>query len=150
MLSQNFSLAELTRSQTAARHGIDNTPQSPTIIANLTRVCERILEPVRAYYGVPFSPSSGYRCMELNRAIGGSPTSQHMEGEAADFEVPGVSNFDLATWISESLSFDQLILEFYRRGDPDSGWVHCSITGNANRGQILTIGKGYSHFGLRP
>ena len=109
-LSDHFCLGELTFSETAARKHIDNLP--PTDIAeNLRRLCEVVLEPVRRHYGRPFRPNSGYRCPELNTAVGGSATSQHCKGEAVDIEVPGVSNYDLAKWIEQNLEFDQLILE---------------------------------------
>jgi len=150
-LSDHFTLEELCRSQVAARHGIDNMlrePRDAAIIENLTRVCEQILEPVRSHYGVPFSPSSGYRCLALNRQLKSSDSSQHIKGEAADFEVPGVSNPDLATWIYENLTYDQLILEFYTPGDPASGWVHCSVTGETNRRDELTINSRGAMTGL--
>ena len=111
-LSDHFSLMELTKSQTAERLGIDNTPDD-VAIGNLASMCDSILEPIRAHYGVPFSPSSAYRSEELNKAIGGSvnPTSAHVRGLAVDIELPGVSNPDLARWVQNNLVFDQLILE---------------------------------------
>ena len=125
-LSPHFTLGELIRSETAERKGIDNTPP-PEIIPKLQRLCEEILEPVRENYGVPFRPNSGYRSEALNREIGGSPRSQHCLGEAVDIEIAGVSNYDLAKWIRDNLAFDQLILECYHRGVPNSGWVHVSL-----------------------
>lgn len=140
-LSAHFSIAEAMKSQTALRLGIDNAPPDDLIPA-LRNVAERILEPVRRRYGVPIVPSSWYRSPELNEAIGGKETSQHCKGEAVDFEVPGVSNLELARWIEESLWFDQLILEFYD-GTPHSGWVHCSYV-EPRRGIALTFdGKTY-------
>lgn len=139
-LSANFTLEELCKSQVALRKDIDNTTVDPAIIANLTRLCENVLQPVRDHYGVPFTPSSGYRCLALNRALSSKDTSQHIKGEAADFEVPGISNFDLATWVSENCEFDQVILEHYTQGVPSSGWVHCSVTDGQNRHARLTIG----------
>ena len=127
MLSKHFSLAELTKSSTATRRGIDNDPDS-TARENLIVLCSEILEPVREHYGVPFVPNSGFRCLELNRAIGSSDSSQHVTGNAVDFEVPGVDNKEVALWVKENCDFDQLILEFYKEGVPDSGWVHCSYT----------------------
>ena len=150
-LSANFTLEELCKSQIAERKGIDNMPREPadaTIIENLTRVCDRILQPVRDHFGVPFTPSSGYRSLALNRAIGSKDTSQHIKGEAVDFEVPGIANADLAMWISDNLEFDQLILEFYTPGKPESGWVHCSITGGTNRRMALTINRDGTQQGL--
>jgi zinc D-Ala-D-Ala carboxypeptidase len=125
MLSKHFSLAELTKSSTATRRGIDNDPDS-TARENLIVLCSEVLEPVREHYGVPFVPNSGFRCLELNRAIGSSDSSQHVTGNAVDFEVPGVDNKEVALWVKENCDFDQLILEFYKEGEPTSGWVHCS------------------------
>ncbi|MBA1148752.1 peptidase M15A [Ectothiorhodospiraceae bacterium WFHF3C12] len=143
-LSRNFSLEELCKSQTAERRGIDNSldpARDAQIVANLRRVCEEILQPTRDHFDVPIVPSSGYRCLELNRAIGSKDTSQHVNGEAVDFEVPGIANADLAAWIESNLDYDQLILEFYMPGQPNSGWVHCSITGGENRHVALTINR---------
>jgi zinc D-Ala-D-Ala carboxypeptidase len=141
-LSKHFSLRELTKSQTAERLGINNTPDA-FAEAYLEMLCEEILEPVRAHYGIPFSPSSGYRSVELCEAIGSSAKSQHAKGQAADFEVPGIDNYDLATWIKDNLDFDQLILECYTSGQPKSGWVHCSIATSmdAQRNEVLTYNK---------
>ncbi len=125
MLSTHFSLSELTKSETATRKGIDNTPNG-TEIENLIILCNEILEPVREHYGVPFVPNSGYRGLDLNRAIGSSDKSQHVTGNAVDFEVPGFDNKEVALWVMENCDFDQLILEFYKEGEPTSGWVHCS------------------------
>jgi len=135
-LSKHFTLEELTRSDTAARLGIDNTPHAPEI-AKLTKLCDLVLEPIRYRYNVPIYPSSGFRCLELNRKIGSSDKSQHIKGEAVDFEVKGVPNMDVALWIKDNVEFDQLILEFYKEGDPNSGWVHCSHAGRDNRGISL-------------
>ena len=107
-LSEHFTLRELVKSQTAARMGIDNTPDS-FAVAYMERLCRDILEPVREHYGVPFSPSSGYRSPELCEAIGSSRKSQHAKGQAADFEVPGIDNLELAEWVQDNLDFDQLI-----------------------------------------
>ena len=125
MLSTHFSLSELTKSETATRKGIKNTPND-TETENLIILCNEILEPVREHYGVPFVPNSGYRGLDLNREIGSSDNSQHVTGNAVDFEVPGIDNKDVALWVMENCDFDQLILEFYKEGEPTSGWVHCS------------------------
>lgn len=144
-LSKHFSLSELTRSQVAARRGIDNKPDD-LALSNLVALARSILEPVRVHFGVPFSPSSGYRCPKLNRAVGSKSTSQHVLGEAADFEIPTVANRDLADWIKENLVFDQLILEFHNPDVADSGWVHCSYR-VGNRSQCLIYdGKSYRRF----
>ncbi len=142
-LSEHFTLRELVKSQTAARMGIDNTPDS-FALAYLDRLCRDILEPVREHYGVAFSPSSGYRSPELCEAIGSSRKSQHAKGQAADFEVPGIDNLVLAEWVKENLKFDQLILECYMPGNPNSGWVHCSIA-DTLRGETLTYTKGVGY-----
>lgn len=146
-LSRNFSLAEMTKSQTADRMGIINEP-SDEHIESLKKVAENILQPVRDFFDIPFAPSSGYRSAELCMAIGSSEKSQHARGQAADFEVPTISNYDLACWIRDNLDFDQLILECYKSGDPNSGWVHCSYASpEVNRKEVLTYqkGSGYSH-----
>ena len=139
-LSNNFSLKELTASQTAARKGIDNTP-SPTPQANLKSLCASILQPVRDHFERVVSVSSGYRSQELCVAIGSKTTSQHAKGEAADFEIFGVSNKELADYIHEHLDYDQLILEYWKESDPNSGWVHCSYSQNHNRKQYLKAFK---------
>ena len=125
MLSAHFSLSELTKSETATRKGIDNTPNG-TEVESLILLCDNILEPVREHYGIPFVPNSGYRGLDLNREIGSSDKSQHVTGNAVDFEVPGFDNKEVALWVMENCDFDQLILEFYKEGEPTSGWVHCS------------------------
>ena len=139
-LSDNFSLNELTKSQTAERKGIDNTP-GPNHQENLKSLCEMILQPVRDHFGQVVSVSSGYRSQELCVAIGSSTQSQHAKGEAADFEIFGVSNKELADWINENLDYDQLILEYWKESDPNSGWVHCSYTDGSNRKQYLRAYK---------
>ena len=126
-ISDHFTLSELTKSSTAERLGIANEPGSMEV-ENLIMVCDQILEPVRNHYGIPFAPNSGFRGLELNRAIGSSGNSQHVKGEAVDFEVPGIANKEVAIWVMENCEFDQLILEFYKEDIPDSGWVHCSYT----------------------
>ena len=139
-LSDNFSLNELTKSQTAERKGIDNTP-GPNHQENLKSLCEMILQPVRDHFGQVVSVSSGYRSPELCVAIESSTQSQHAKGEAADFEIFGVSNKELADWINENLDYDQLILEYWKESDPNSGWVHCSYTNGSNRKQYLRAYK---------
>ena len=139
-LSENFSLVELTKSQTAERKGIDNTP-SPTHRHNLKSLCTSILQPVRDHFSRVVSVSSGYRSQELCLAIGSKTTSQHAKGQAADFEIFGLSNKELADWINENLNYDQLILEYWKESDPNSGWVHCSYSQNHNRKQYLKAFK---------
>ena len=140
-LTKNFSLIELTKSQTAERKGIDNTP-STEHQENLRSLCEMILQPIRDHFEQVVSISSGYRSPELCVAIGSSTKSQHARGEAADFEIFGVSNKELADYIDQNLDYDQLILEYWKGEDePNSGWVHCSFTLNGNRKQYLRAYK---------
>jgi len=134
MLSDHFSLAEFTKSQTAIRKGIKNDPNDAAI-ENIRLLCENILEPVREHYDIPFTLNSGFRCLALNEAVGSSSRSQHVTGQAADFEIPTIANKDLAHWIMDNLDYDQVLLEFYKEGDPSSGWVHCSYNNGENRKQ---------------
>ncbi|MBT4109101.1 MAG: hypothetical protein HOE34_03105 [Pelagibacterales bacterium] len=145
-LSGHFSLSELTKSQTAVRKGIDNKPTLDHI-ENLTELCTHILEPTRRNFGKPMVITSGYRSEELCEAIGSSKNSQHAKGEAADFEMFGVDNKELAKYIKNNLIYDQLILEFYNPDDPSSGWVHCSYNKEENRKQsLLYNGKDYTEW----
>ena len=139
-LTENFSLNELTKSQTAERKRIDNTP-SAVHQENLKSLCEMILQPIRDHFGQVVSVSSGYRSPELCVAIGSSTKSQHASGCAADFEIFGVSNKELADWIDQNLDYDQLILEYWKESDPNSGWVHCSFNTQGNRKQYLRAYK---------
>ena len=139
-LSQNFSLEELTKSQTATRKGIDNTP-SPTHQANLQSLCTHVLQPIRDHFSRVVTISSGYRSPELCTAIGSKITSQHAKGEAADFEIFGVSNKELADYIHYNVNYDQLSLEYWNESDPNSGWVHCSYSEGNNRRQYLKAYK---------
>ena len=139
-LTANFSLNELTKSQTAERKGIDNTP-SPEHQENLKLLCESVLQPVRDHFGKVVTISSGYRSPELCTAIRSKITSQHAKGQAADFEIFGVSNKELADYINENLEYDQLILEYWKESDPNSGWVHCSYSAGNKRKQYLRAYK---------
>ena len=140
-LTENFSLNELTKSQTAERKGIDNTP-STEHQENLKSLCEMILQPIRDHFGQVVSVSSGYRSPELCVAIGSSTQSQHAKGQACDFEIFGISNKELADYIDQNLDYDQLILEYWKGEDePNSGWVHCSYTNGNNRKQYLRAYK---------
>ena len=139
-LTENFSINELTKSQTAERKGIDNTPGTEHQ-ENLKKLCENVLQPVRDHFEQVVSVSSGYRSPELCTAIGSKITSQHAKGEAADFEIFGVSNKELADYINENLDYDQLILEYWKESDPNSGWVHCSYSEGNNRNQYLKAYK---------
>ena len=137
--SENFTLAEFTKSQTATRKGLDNSPNEEHL-ANAKELFENVVQKVRDNFGITVI-NSGYRGPELNEAVGGSSKSQHCKGQAVDIEVPGTSNYEVAKWIEENLEFDQLILEFYTPGIPDSGWVHVSYRPDANRASVLTAMK---------
>ena len=138
-LSENFTLSEFTKSQTAERKGIDNTPGEEHLEA-AKHLFSNVVQKVRDNFGVTVI-NSGYRGPELNEAIGGSERSQHCKGEAVDIECPGTDNYDVAAWIQDNLDFDQLILEFYKPGIPDSGWVHVSYKSEGNRKSVLTAMK---------
>lgn len=131
-LSKNFTLSELTKSSTATRLAIDNTPTTADI-DNLTDLTQNVLQHVRDRFG-KVVVTSGFRCFQLNHAIGGSNFSQHIIGAAADFTVPGRTLIDVATWIRDHLTFDQLILEF-------DSWLHVSYDRNHNRNDVLTATK---------
>ena len=137
-LSKNFSLAELVKSQTAERMGLNNSPNEDQT-ENLRLLCERVLQPVRDHFGKVVSISSGFRNEILSQKIGSSSKSQHCKGQAADFEIFSEPNNELSDWIKENLMFDQLILEYYTPGEPNSGWIHVSYTKdiNLNRKEYL-------------
>jgi len=137
-LTENFSLAELTKSQVAERKGIPNNPSSDHI-TNLKKLAESVLQPLRNHYEKPVIITSGYRSAELCMAIGSNGlTSQHTKGQAADLEIIGHSNHEVFLWIKHNLDFDQLILEFWKGEDePNSGWIHVSYVGKKNRKQSL-------------
>ena len=139
-LSKNFTLQEFTKSQTALRRGIDNTPEGEHLEA-AKALFENVVQKVRDHFGTTVI-NSGYRGPALNEAVGGSSRSQHCKGQAADIEVPGVANADVAQWIVDNTEFDQVILEFYTPGIPDSGWVHVSYNHEGEqRKSILTAMK---------
>ena len=143
-LSPHFKLRELERSQIAERYEIDNTVKDETTYKNLQLLCENVLEPVRNYYGIPFSPNSGYRCLDLNRRLGSSDNSQHVHGQAADIELPGISNYELGIWIKDNCEYDTVLLEFYKEDIPSSGWVHVSfVEGNNRKRALIFDGKQY-------
>jgi hypothetical protein len=139
-LSPNFSLHELTKSETALRLDIDNTPGEAET-ENLRLLCEKVLQPVRDHFGKGVKVNSGFRSSATNQATGGSKSSDHVKGQAADIEIPGVANAELAQWIMNNLEYTQLILEFYTPGIPDSGWVHVSYDPNNLKKQELTAMK---------
>lgn len=147
-LSPNFTIEALIRSSTADRLGIDNTP-SDEIRDRLAQVAGKVLEPVRSHYNRPVTVNSGYRCLELNRAIGSKDTSQHITGHAVDFEIAGIDNHELAIWCRDNLDYDQLIAEYLADGSPDAGWIHISWTGTNHRKSVLTIDKSGTKTGLK-
>jgi hypothetical protein len=134
-LSRNFSLQELIKSDTAIRKGIDNNPNADQI-EKLKRLCENVLQPVRDQFG-RVKVTSGFRTPELCLAIGSSINSQHAKAEAADFEVLGVDNAEVADWVYKNCQTDQLILEYYTPGEPNSGWIHASWVEFNPRAQYL-------------
>lgn len=128
-----FSIKEMTKSNTATAEGIDNTPDQ-TIMNNLTKLIEAVLDPLREWYGKPIIVNSGYRCEALNKAIGGAKSSQHMLGEAADITVGSKEeNEKLFDYIKDNLEFDQLINE------SDFSWVHVSYREGRLRKQVLEL-----------
>ena len=133
-----FTIRELCRSQTAERRGIINYP-SQEVVANLTFLIEHLLDPIRKRVGKPININSGYRSPELNKAIGGSTTSAHCKGQAADIECFGLDNYQLAKIIYKEFKYDQLILECYKEGDPSSGWVHIAIRKPPAQNRQLTM-----------
>jgi zinc D-Ala-D-Ala carboxypeptidase len=139
-LTKNFTLAEMTKSETALRHDLENTPNEQEISA-MKLLAEKVLQPVRDHFGKGVKVNSGFRSLDVNQKVGGSRNSDHIRGQAADIEIPGVPNAELAEWIKDNLEFNQLILEFYTPGVPDSGWVHVSYIPEANQNQVLTATK---------
>ena len=136
-LTENVSLKELTKSESATRFGISNEPTEEAL-SNLQKLATHILQPVRDHFGKPLIITSGYRSPELCVKIGSTTTSQHTKGQASDFEIGGIANKDLSDWIHQNLDYDQLILEFWKPEDANSGWVHCSYKGEGqNRKQYL-------------
>lgn len=162
-LTKHFSHLEISKSMTADRFEIDNTP-SPEVMANAYNLAVNVLEPIRVHFGIPFSPNSWFRCEALEKQIcwnsfvkwcknkGYSDPhddaawnayfarKSHPNGQAADIEIPGISNDDLYDWIEQNMEYDQLIREFPKKGDPTSGWVHVSWSDTNNRKQAFTIG----------
>lgn len=136
-LSENFHLSELLVSQTASRRGFTeqyNPPQR--VIDNLRKVCTFGLQKIRDHYERPLIVSSGYRCLRVNRTLPSNDTSDHVQGWAADFTVPGIPNLALAKWTQLNVHYDQLILEFGSIQNP--AWIHLSLNPRG-RNQILRI-----------
>lgn len=148
-ITKNFTLAELIYSATAVKKGIDNKPTEEHY-KNMVSLCKNVLQPLREKLGKPINVNSCYRCPKLNAAVGGAKTSQHCNGQAADIEINGMSNYDLACYIRDNFEFDQLILEFCDnlKNDKNAGWVHVSYKDSGNRKQVLTINKSGTKLGL--
>lgn len=130
-----FTIDELCRSSYAIRNGIDNTATKPVKLA-LIDLIDNVLVPVRLHFNAPVIVTSGYRSPILNKAVGGSATSDHCKGYAADFTVLGYSNLEVCKWIAANLEFKQLIAEF-----GPTGWIHCSYAAGKNGGDVLTASK---------
>ena len=147
-LSAHFALSEFTRSESAKREGLDNTPTAEHL-ENLKTLCEKVLEPIRVRFG-SINISSGYRGKMLNHFIGGSVSSDHCVGRAADIDMDdsatGVTNTEVFNYIKDNLDYDQLIWEFGTKEKPD--WVHVGYRGKDNRKQTLRATKvnGKSHY----
>lgn len=139
-MSEHFSLAELTFSQVAARKGIENVPPDAAV-ANLNRLCDTLLEPIRTLLGVPLHVDSGYRSAEVNAAVGGAPNSAHLEGRAADLVPIGMSIHDAFDIIRKSsLPYDQLIVEC-------DAWIHAAIADDPRRQALVAWGSpGHWHY----
>ena len=147
-LTAHFDLSEFTRSESAKREGLDNTPTSEHL-ENIKILCEKVLEPIRMRFG-PINISSGYRGKMLNHFIGGAVNSDHCVGRAADIDMDdvgtGVTNTEIFNYIKDNLDYDQLIWEFGNKEKPD--WVHVGYRLNENRKQTLRATKvnGKSHY----
>lgn len=133
-LTKNFSLIELTSSEAAARKGIDNTPNQEAI-NNLKEICENVMQPLREWYDKPINITSGYRSQKVNKAIGGSASSDHCLGRAIDFTLPKEDYQRVFDWLRTNVEFDQLINEF------NFQWIHVSFRNGANRKQVLKAVK---------
>ena len=137
-ISKNFTLRELTYSQTAIKNGIPNVPKDPQVLENLTTLCEKVLEPLREGLGCPIKITSGYRSADLNKLVGGAKASQHNVGQAVDIDLDQ-KNAEVFAYIANNLQFDQMIWEFGDESNPD--WVHVSYNAAGNRNQLLKAVK---------
>jgi hypothetical protein len=139
-LSKNLALSEVTRSETAKRRGISNMP-TPEHIENFKLLAEKVFQPIRDHFGVPIRISSGYRSAALNKAIGGSLSSQHCQGEAIDIDMDGTSitNAAIFNYIKDNLEFDQLIAEFPVNSNP--AWVHVSYESSGKQRKQILVAK---------
>ena len=132
-LTQNFTLNELVYSETATSHNIDNRPSVP-VISNLQALCTNVLQPLRDALGCPIVITSGFRCAELNKRIGGAANSQHLYGQAADLVVPQKDLKEVFNYIKTKLPYDQLLYEY----NQTERWLHVSYrTDGKNRKQAI-------------
>lgn len=137
-ISKYISYEEATKSQTAIRNKIENKPNGDELM-RMRLVASKVFDKVREHFGIPLKVSSFYRCAKLNKAVGGSATSQHMTGEAIDIDADGssITNAQVFDYIKNNLEFDQLIWEFGDKKNP--AWVHVSYKSKGNRKQILIV-----------
>jgi hypothetical protein len=135
-LTANFTLAEMCKTNS----GLPNIPNTDQIM-NLKVLCEQVLQPLRDYYGA-VTINSGFRSFEVNKAVGGASTSQHLRGEAADIVIKGVDNDEIWQYIKENLPFDQLILEYVPQNNPENGWIHVSYAMRNRRQALSCVAKG--------
>ena len=136
-LSTNISLEECIKSNKAKQLNINNIPSSEEI-ENLRLLAVSCLQPIRNHFNKALLISSGFRCTELNKAVGGSNTSQHIKGQAVDFIIKDTEISDVIKWIKDNITFDQLIDE-YARG---KHWIHISYSKEYNRKEVLKYEKG--------
>lgn len=138
-LSDNFKYKELIYSDTAIKEEIDNTPHYEEA-SSLMQLCIYVLQPTRNHFSKSMNITSGYRCPSLNKVVGGVSNSQHVYGEAADFQMRGKDLYNVAKWISDNLDVDQVILENYGTGRE---WIHVSYSSPiTNRNEALTLKEG--------
>lgn len=140
-ISEHISYTEATKSVTAIKKNIDNTPDDQTL-DRMKYVAKEIFEPIREHFGVPIMVTSFYRCPKLNKAIGGSSTSEHVYGSAMDLDadVLGmITNKDIFDYIKDNLTFNQLIWEFGTDKEPE--WVHVSCKKEGNKNEIIRAYK---------
>jgi hypothetical protein len=140
-ISKHLTLKEVTKSNTADRKGIDNTPTAKHL-KNLRLIAEKVFEPLRNNFGVSIGISSGYRSKALNDAINGSSTSQHMEGQALDIDADmygKITNKQIFEYILQNCEFTQLIWEYGTEEEPN--WVHVGYDPKNLKNQVLKVTK---------
>lgn len=148
MLSTHLDLQMLCYSETAEAEGIYNMPHDAQVIENLRGLCVNVLNPAIDHFDLPLFITSGYRCPELNKLVGGIPESQHQKGQAADIMMGGIRNDQLARWILENTPFDELILEKFDPSCGEYGWVHVSYVAEGARGKVSTFDGETYHDGF--